>query len=333
MIGNSSIDLMDLSLLNIWKSWFKFRRGKRRTKELETFSYYLEQNLQSLFSDLDKGAYRHGGYKKFIVADNKRREINVASIRDRVVHRLVYEYLYKIYDKTFIYDVWSCRKEKGLSGAIERAQKFLGKYKNSFVWRADIKKFFDNIDHQILLKIILFRIKDKKAVNILKEIINSYSVASNRERESKRGVPIGNLTSQIFANIYLNELDRLVKHFLKPQTYLRYGDDFIIIADNLDMLKKIRNKTIQFINEKIRLEINAKNDIIIKTRQGLKFLGVWIYPKGRRLNKRNWNRAKERLNLQNISSYSGLVSQHSKEKLIKEFNWRILKKLNDNYGE
>jgi len=284
-----------------------------------------------LHFNLNSGRYKHGGYKKFIVTDNKRRQISVASVRDRVVHRLLYEYLNKIYDKTFIYDAWSCRKNKGLIAAIERTQKFLRKYKNSFIWRADIRKFFDNADHQILLKILFLRVKDTKAMNIIREIIVSYS-APIRERERvkapRRGMPIGNLTSQIFANIYLNELDRFVKHIVRPQAYLRYGDDFVIISEKLDLPKQNKNKIIEFIKSELRLEINAQNDIMVKAKQGLKFLGVWIFPKGRKLNKRSWNRARTLLNNKNISSYSGLVKQHCKEKIIKEFNWIILEKLN-----
>ncbi|MFC1756837.1 reverse transcriptase/maturase family protein [Patescibacteria group bacterium] len=320
---NFKIDIssIDLSIVNIWQIWFKFRKGKRKTKELEIFSYYLEQNLEALYSDLNADRYKHGEYKKFIVTDSKRREIRVADIRDRVVHRLLYEYLYQIYDKTFIYDVWSCRENKGLLGAIERAQRFISKYPNSFIWRSDIKKFFDNIDQQTLIEVLCLRIKDIKAINILKEVIKSYSL--------HKGIPIGNLTSQIFANIYLNELDRLLKHTIKPQAYLRYGDDFIIISENLDQLKQDRVKIIKFIKGRLRLEINIKNDIIIKAKWGLKFLGVWIFPRGRKLNKRNWQRAKDKLNHKNISSYSGLVKQHSKEKRIKEFNWLVLEKLNN----
>lgn len=141
-------------------------------------------------------------------------------------------------------------------------------------------------------------------------------------------MPIGNLTSQIFANIYLNELDRFAKHTIKPQAYLRYGDDFIIISENLDQLKRNRAKIIEFLKEKLRLEINAKNDIIVKARQGLKFLGVEIFPAGRRLNKRNWRQAKAKISHKNIVSYSGLIKQHCKEKRIKEFSWIILEKLN-----
>lgn len=141
-------------------------------------------------------------------------------------------------------------------------------------------------------------------------------------------MPIGNLTSQIFANIYLNKLDRFAKHTIKPLAYLRYGDDFIIVSEKLGQLKQIREKARIFLQEKLRLEINAKNDIIVKARQGVKFLGVVIFPGGRRLGKRSWNRARASLKHENISSYSGLIKQHGKEKRIKEFNWTILEKLN-----
>lgn len=171
IMGNDSIDL---GLKNIWCSWFRFRKGKRATAEMHNFQYCLEKNLLCLFEELNVGTYRHGGYKKFIVSDNKRREISVASIRDRVVHRLVYDYLNGTYNKTFIFDAWSCRVNKGLLGAIERAQAFLKRYPRGFVWKADIKKFFDSVDQKNLLEILSLRIKDKKAYNLLGEIIYSF---------------------------------------------------------------------------------------------------------------------------------------------------------------
>ncbi len=182
----SIIPDIDLSLANIWQGWFKFRRGKVKTPELEIFTYSLEENLRQLYFDLVSGRYHHGGYRKFIVTDNKRREISVASIKDRVVHRLLYEYLTRIYDKTFIDDVWSCRKGKGLLGAILRTQKFLRRYSNSFVWRADIRKFFDHVDHNTLLRVLSLRINGI-AFNLLKEVIESYSISvATRERERER---------------------------------------------------------------------------------------------------------------------------------------------------
>lgn len=172
-MGNVCIKI-NLGLSNIWQSWFEFRKGKKSTDELENFTYNLEKNLWWLCWVLNKGYYQHSSYRKFIIQDNKRREISVASVRDRVVHRLVYDYLVEIYDKTFIYDAWSCRKNKGLSGAIARTEKFLRKYPKSFVWRADIAKFFDNVRQNILFKIISLRIKDNKALWLIKEILNSY---------------------------------------------------------------------------------------------------------------------------------------------------------------
>ena len=177
-MGSVSIDL---SLANIWKNCYRFKQGKRKTKELEHFQYFLEENLRQLHFDLNNGTYQHGGYRKFIVHDNKRREILVTNVRDRIVHRLLYEYLVGIYDKTFIYDVWSCRKNKGLVGAIERAQEFLKRYSKCYVWRLDIKKFFDNVDHEVLIKILSLRIIEPRVLYLLKKVIESCSV-STRER-------------------------------------------------------------------------------------------------------------------------------------------------------
>ena len=160
------------SISNIWRSWYAFVAGKNKTLELEEFRYGLEENLGQLQQDIESNCYKHGTYRRFIVCDNKRREIRVASIRDRVIHRLLYDYLVEIYDKTFIFDVWSCRKNKGLIGAIGRAQEFLHKNPESIVWRTDIRKFFDNIDREVLLSVLERKVKDKKALSLLYEVID-----------------------------------------------------------------------------------------------------------------------------------------------------------------
>lgn len=134
------------------------------------------------------------------------------------------------------------------------------------------------------------------------------------------------MTSQIFANIYFNEFDRFIKHYLKPQVYLRYGDDFIIIAADKDKINYYRQQAIKFLQYKLQLEINNRNDIITKTKYGAQFLGVDIFSKGRRLNERNWQRMQEKINFINIASYSGLVKQHSNCKKIKLLNWFLLDK-------
>jgi retron-type reverse transcriptase len=161
----------DTSLPKIWNSWYAFVRGKNKTLELEEFTFYLERNLSKLQKEIKNGTYKHGAYRIFTVFENKKREICVATIRDRVVHRLLYDYLVHIYDKTFIFDAWSCRKNKGLLDCILRAEEFLHKSPQSFVWRADIKKFFDNVDRDILYNILKRRIDDKDARSLLSEVI------------------------------------------------------------------------------------------------------------------------------------------------------------------
>ncbi|MDP3696951.1 MAG: RNA-directed DNA polymerase [Candidatus Taylorbacteria bacterium] len=146
---------------------------------------------------------------------------------------------------------------------------------------------------------------------------------------SHHGIPIGNLTSQIFANIYLDALDDFVVQELKPQAYLRYGDDFIVIHVNKKELIETRALVIAFLKEKLDLDLHSKNDIIIKAKWGLHFLGTHIFPRGMRLNGRNRKRIFTRLNLKNASSYHGLVKKYGNSKLIRQFNWHVLNKIND----
>lgn len=326
MIGNVSIDL---SLTNIWRCWYLFIKGKRKTKEIENFVYYLENNLYVLYKDLNCNGYYHKGYTKFRVYDSKQRTISVANIRDRIVHRLIYEYLVPIYNKTFDFDVWSCRKGKGLSDAIKRVQSLLKKNDSSFVWRADIRKFFDNIDQDILKKIIARKIECANALTIVYEIIDSYQVSNPNSDCFKAGVgiPIGNLTSQIFANIYFDKFDRYIRNYIKPKAYVRYGDDFIIIEKNLSKLEQYRALSRVFLAETLKVCIKDNNEVIIKTRHGLKFLGTVIYPYGKKLNKRNISRINHRLSCKNISSYAGLAKKIGSYKIIKYINWEILKEI------
>jgi len=174
-----------------------------------------------------------------------------------------------------------------------------------------------------LLKILSLRIKDSTTFNLLKEVVGSFTTVPGRGV----GMPIGNLTSQIFANIYLNELDRFVKHTLKVKAYSRYGDDFIVIESDLGKLKLFRTQTINFLQNELNLRVNPKCDKIIKPAHGLRFLGIKFWPSGRTLSRRNLSRVRERLNPSNISSYSGLMRKHGNHKQIKQFNWAIYEKL------
>lgn len=172
MIDSVSIDF---GLSSMWMSWRAFRRGKRRSQEIELFEFYLEQNLKKLSMELESGLYRPSPYRTFIVTDNKRREISVASIRDRVVHRLLYDYLVPLYDPTFSYDTWSCRVGKGLTRAIERAQGFLKSCKTGYVWRSDMTKFFDSVNHAVLISLLERRVRDERAMGLLEMMVLTYA--------------------------------------------------------------------------------------------------------------------------------------------------------------
>ncbi len=185
-MGSSSILELDISLKNIWRSWFRFRHGKRATREITLFEYYLERELPQLYQELLSGAYRHGPYRHFVVTDNKRRGISVAGVRDRVVHRLLYDYLVKIYNHTFSYDAWSCRKSKGVIGAIERAEQYIRSHPRAVVWRMDITKFFDSVQQRTLSSLLTRRVKDQKALSLLEEVLASYHFLGQRERERER---------------------------------------------------------------------------------------------------------------------------------------------------
>jgi retron-type reverse transcriptase len=172
MTVNSSISL---SLTNIWQAWVAFRTGKKPSREILTFENELEHNLLKLCADLNNGQYEHGSYSHRIVNEKKRRDIAVASVRDRVVHRLLYDYLVPIVDARLDYDVWSCRKGKGLHQALLRTKHLLNKYDHTWVWRADISKFFDNVDHQILRECLSRFVHDEIAQNLLDKVVGSYS--------------------------------------------------------------------------------------------------------------------------------------------------------------
>ncbi len=152
------------------------------------FQYNLEHNLRELHKELNGSMYRHGPYRVFTVCDNKKRAISVAAVRDRVVHRLIYDCLIPIYDQTFAHDAWSCRGNKGLIAAIERAQKFLAADRRNFVWRADIRKFFDSVDHGVLLSILSRRVRDPKALRLIQKVVFSFR---EREREREKGCLLG----------------------------------------------------------------------------------------------------------------------------------------------
>lgn len=198
-------------------------------------------------------------------------------VKDRFLHHAIFRILYPIFDKIFIFDSYSCRIGKGTHRAVKRLNKFarsIGKNntKACFVLKCDIKKFFDSIDQVILLKLIGEKIKDKNVNWLIDKIVKSFSTAENK------GLPLGNITSQLFANIYLNELDKFIKHNLRVKCYIRYCDDFLILSDNKKYLGNIILVINNFLKDKLNLFLHPNKIIIKKHHQGIDFLGYADFP-------------------------------------------------------
>src|SRR3989344_4506468 len=174
-----------------WRTWRNFRTGKRRTPEIDAFEYGLERELANLSRALSDGSYRHGPYRTFEVAEQKRRIVSVAAVRDRVVHRLLYDHVVACFDARLSFDAWSCRKGKGLLGAIRRAQSLLARHPGAWAWRAGASKFFDSVRHDRLIEAVERRVLDPRARWLTREIVGSYRAEPTgdvfaRERERER---------------------------------------------------------------------------------------------------------------------------------------------------
>ena len=280
----------------------------------------MEDNLFGLHYELKNRIYRHSNYTSFYITDPKQRHIHKACVKDRIVHRAVYRVLYPIFDKFFIYDSYSCRLKKGTHRAVDRLEKFTLKVSRNYTgpcWalKCDVKKFFASVDHQVMLSLIKRRIRDKEVLWLISEIISSFQ-SRERERETI-GLPIGNLSSQLFANIYLNELDQFIKHRLKIKYYLRYCDDFIILDNNRQNLENLIGQIQFFLECQLSLKLHPRKIIIRRINQGIDFLGYVILPHYRVLRTKTKRRILKRINEKNLPSYLGVL-RHCSGYKIKE---------------
>jgi retron-type reverse transcriptase len=257
------------------------------------------------------------------VQEKKRRDIAVAHVKDRIVHRLLYDYLVKRCDKAFDYDAWSCRIGKGNVAAITRASELLRKYPDAWIWRADIAKFFDSVDQFVLQDQLKRYDVGPKAKNLLDKVIGSY--VHNNKQINKQGLPIGNLTSQVLANVYLSSFDHFVRHTLKPLAYMRYGDDFILLAHTYSKVKQFRADGGAYLFNSLHLSVHAKNDHLVRARHGIKYLGVWLHPGGEHLPKSSFKSIQRKVSMLNVSSYCAWVGHFGSKRQQKIFTDAVCK--------
>jgi len=242
----------------------------------------LGDNILLLHQELKVKTYRHGGYQAFKINDPKPRDIHKASVKDRLVHHAIYRVLYPFFDRKFIYDSYSCRLGKGTYKAIARFLYFARKVsknntKTCWILKCDIRKFFASIDHIILKDILTKYIEDEDVLWLFSQIIDSF----NTKDQKNIGLLLGNLTSQLLVNIYLNEFDHFAKRKLKIKYYIRYADDFVVFAENKKYLESIIQIIQNFLAEKLKLELHPDKISFKTLNSGVDFLGWINFPKHR----------------------------------------------------
>ncbi len=329
------------SLSNLLSAWRKARKGKTKKIYVMEFEKNLLLNLLKLQEELKLKNYFPRPLKIFILRDPKTRRISKSAFRDRIVHHALVNILEPIFNRIFIYDSCANRKGKGNLSALKRFDKFTRKVSRNgkingwinnnqikgYCLKADIKHYFEEVDHEILLEILSNKINDEEIINLIIKILknNSQIDSIGGGGEYKKGMPLGNLTSQFFANVYLNELDYFVKHRLKSKYYIRYVDDFVLLHNSKTQLEKWKEEIDNFLRKELKLELHPQKSKIISLSKGIDFVGFRNFYYFKLLRKRNINNMERK-----IEKYK--EDEISMEKLFESFQgWQAYAKWADSY--
>ncbi len=284
------------SFENLYRAWRKARAGKRYTPAAAAFERNLDVELTTLYRELRDESWQAGGYRSFTVHEVKRRKISAAPFRDRVAHHALVNVIEPIYERKFISDSYANRVGKGTHAALDRCTALMRRYR--YVLPCDVQQFFPAIDHDLLKGVLGRTIACAPTLRMCEKIIDSGSGILTDEYTMRyfpgddllaalrpRGLPIGNLTSQFWANVYLNDLDQFVKRELHCHGYVRYVDDFLLFAPDKVTLHHWREAIIAYLAS-LRLTIHEPRAQPRPVEQGLPFLGFTVYPTHRRLKQR-----------------------------------------------
>lgn len=290
---------------NLKLAFNKAKQRKSSRPDVQEFEQHWKENVVKIQQELVTETYRPLPLKTFILRDPKTRKISKSDFRDRVVHHAICNIIEPIFEKRFIHDSYANRRRKGTSAALKRFNQFKRKasksgvkvreecdnnYVRGYVLKADIRKYFDTVDHQILLQILSKKIADQKVIRLIEKIL-----ANHKTPHPGKGMPLGNLTSQFFANVYLNELDMFVKHQLKAKYYLRYVDDFVIFHENRNTLQEYKEKINLFLKRNLLLDLHPQKSMIKPLARGLDFVGYRIFHYYVLLRKRNLRKIEQKL--------------------------------------
>ncbi len=298
-MNDSSLFDKICSIENLELAFKRARKRRSNKKYVIAFEKNLAENLRQLQNELISQTYKPKPLQTFILQDPKTRKISKSHFRDRIIHHALCNVIEPIFDKSFIFDSYANRKGKGTLKAIQRFDFFKRKVsKNNsrkcFVLKADIKQYFDSVDHEILLSLVERKITDSKVIWLIRTILSNFKSSG-----TGKGMPLGNLTSQFFANVYLNELDYFVKHHLRAKYYLRYVDDFVILHSSKEQLEIWKGEIDRFLGENLRLEIHPDKSKILFLSSGIDFVGFRNFYYFRLLRKRNIRNIKAKVELFN----------------------------------
>ena len=280
----------------------KAAQGKRDKPSVARFEFHLEQELLLLQQELHQLSYQPGHFFTFEIRDPKRRRICAAPYRDRVVHHALCNVLEPVFERRLIFDTYACRPGKGTHAAIDRAQQFARRYR--YFLKCDIRKYFQTINHATLQTLLARLFKDPPLLTLLNRIIEH----APPDAAPGRGLPIGNLTSQHFANLYLGELDHYLKDRRRIKGYLRYMDDVLLFADDKPSLHLGLADIRCFLQDHLQLALKEQATLVAPVTEGIPFLGLRIYPGVIRLNQRTLHRFRRQVRAREQAYRAGCLS-------------------------
>jgi len=285
---------------NLYHAWHKVSLGKSSKSSIVAFYRDLDNNLLSIAGDVKNGIYRPGDYNRFLIRDPKERIISAAPVRDRVVHHAIMNFYDEVFDRNLIYDSYACRISKGTHKAVLRSFHFAKS--SRYFLKMDVRKYFDSIDHATLKTLLSILIKDKAVMDIFSIIVDSDNAHNGK------GIPIGNLTSQFFANYYLSAFDHHFKEKRHVKKYIRYMDDILIFSDNKEELKDLYNDAVCYAGEKLKLLL--KPPVSSSAADGAPFLGFLVKPSGIYLQQKTKKRYKARIAEIEYKRENGIYTEH-----------------------
>jgi RNA-directed DNA polymerase len=311
---------------NLLLAYRKASRGKRGHPSVAAFEHRLESNLLELRNDLLNFRYAPGRYRSFFVHEPKRRLISAAAFQDRVVHHALCNVIETVFEKSFIRDSFANRKGKGTHRALDRCQQFCRRYR--FVLQCDVEQFFASIDHEILLSVVRGKIDEPDVLRLIGLILKGGRDALKDDYKSvifpgddlfsaarDRGLPIGNLTSQFLANVYLNPFDHFVKRELGCKAYIRYVDDFLLFGDEKETLWTWA-EAVEKRLERYRLTLH-RGVHPVPVKEGAPFLGFIIFPDRRRLKRRKGIHFQRKLKKMKIQYQAGEIDLETVQSRIR----------------